>query len=92
MEGLNLNGNGNDDEYDMVDELDDPAPGSQRNRPSKLKYMNILQDVANRGRSDILIDLNDLEAVCRACWRSGAKLTHCTSMRRLLQTKTTTTG
>ena len=51
----------------MVDESDDPAPGSQRSRPSKLKYMNILQHVANRVRSDVLIDLNDLEAVCRAC-------------------------
>lgn len=63
MEGLNLNGN-DDDEYDMVDDDDDPA--SQRNRPSKVKYMNILQDVANRARSDILIDLNDVEAVRRA--------------------------
>lgn len=50
----------------MVDDTDDPAPGSQRTRPSKLKYMNVLQDVANRTKSDILIDLNDLEAVCRA--------------------------
>lgn len=49
----------------MVDDSDDPAP-SQRNRPSKTKYMNILQDVANRVRSDILIDLNDLEAYERA--------------------------
>jgi DNA replication licensing factor MCM7 len=60
----------------MVDDSDDPAPGSQsRNRPSKLKYMNILQDVANRARSDILIDLNDVEAVrsaCSACrWRKA---------------------
>ena len=66
MEGLNLNGNGDADEYDMVDDSDDPAPGSQRNRPSKVKYMNILQDVANRVRSDILIDLNDIEEVGRA--------------------------
>lgn len=44
----------------MVDDTD------ERTRPSKLKYMNVLQDVANRTKSDILIDLNDLEAVCRA--------------------------
>lgn len=50
----------------MVDETDDPAPGSQRTRPSKLKYMNILQDVSNRARSDVLIDLNDLEAYEKA--------------------------
>ncbi|KAJ4321766.1 DNA replication licensing factor MCM7 [Neodidymelliopsis sp. IMI 364377] len=66
LEGLNLNAN-DDDEYDMVDGEDDPAPGSQsRNRPSKVKYMNILQDVANRARSDILIDLNDVEAYEKA--------------------------
>jgi len=50
----------------MVDGADDPAPRSQRSRPSKLKYMAMLQDVANRERSDVLIDLNDLEAVCGA--------------------------
>lgn len=63
----------------MVDETDDPAPGSQRTRPSKLKYMNVLQDVANRTRSEILIDLNDLEAVCRV-WaeHDGAKLSTAT--------------
>lgn len=44
----------------MVDDTE------QRTRPSKLKYMNVLQDVANRTQSEILIDLNDLEAVCRA--------------------------
>lgn len=49
----------------MVDDADGPAP-SQRSRPSKIKYMNILQDVANRVRSDILIDLNDLEAYEKA--------------------------
>lgn len=69
LEGLTLNGSPHDDEYDMLDDSDDPAPGSQRSRsrnlarPSKVKYMHILQDVANRERSDILIDLNDLEAV-----------------------------
>ena len=76
----------------MVDESDDPAP-SQRNRPSKIKYMNILQDVANRTRSDILIDLNDLEAVCRTyATYMRAKLMHSNSTRRLQQTKTITTG
>ena len=47
----------------MVDESDDQASVPQRNGTSKIKYMNILQDVANRVRSDVLIDLNDIEAV-----------------------------
>jgi DNA replication licensing factor MCM7 len=62
LEGLRLNGDGEDDEYDMVDDSDDPAPAQVRNK-SKLKYMNLLQDVANRERDEIVIDLNDVEAV-----------------------------
>lgn len=48
----------------MIDDSDDPAPdGSQRrNPPSKVKYMQMLQDVADRIRTDIVIDLNDLDA------------------------------
>jgi DNA replication licensing factor MCM7 len=48
----------------MVDDSDDPAPNAtQTGNKSKLKYMNQLQDVANRMRDDIQIDLNDVEAV-----------------------------
>lgn len=65
LEGLNLNGGG-EEEYDMVDDSDDPAPNrTQTRNKSKLKYMNHLQDVANRERDEIQIDLNDVEAVSR---------------------------
>lgn len=49
----------------MVDDSDDPAPdgAARRNRHNKVKYMQILQDVADRTRTEILIDLNDLDAV-----------------------------
>lgn len=65
LEGLSLNGNGDSDEYDMVNDADDPAPDAtqRRNRHSKLKYMEVLQDVADRIQTEILIDLNDLDAV-----------------------------
>jgi DNA replication licensing factor MCM7 len=64
LEGLNINGDGDSDEYDMVDDADDPAPNPQaRNRRSKAKYMNMLQDIADRARTEVIIDLNDLEAV-----------------------------
>ncbi|KAF1836620.1 DNA replication licensing factor CDC47 [Decorospora gaudefroyi] len=69
LQGLNLNGNGDggEDEYDMVDDADDPAPnGTQSRTKSKLKYMNQLQEVANRMRDEIQIDLNDLEAYEKA--------------------------
>jgi DNA replication licensing factor MCM7 len=68
LESLTLNGGGDEaDEYDMVDDSDDPAPnGTQTRNKSKLKYMNLLQDVANRVQDEIRIDLNDIEAVgCR---------------------------
>lgn len=67
LEGLNLNGAGDSDEYDMVDQSDDPAPEDGQNeaqrRHNKLKYMKLLQDVADRKQTQVLIDLNDLDAV-----------------------------
>jgi hypothetical protein len=67
LESLNLNGDsdGVGDEYDMVDDSDDPAPAGsqQRNRQNKAKYMQMLQDVADRTRTNILIDLDDLDTV-----------------------------
>ena len=51
-----------DNEYDFMDESGDEA-GTRRIDP-KLKYMRILQKVADRDQSQILIDLDDLAAVC----------------------------
>lgn len=42
-----------------MDEVDNGA-GSRRRTRTKAKYMNMLQDVADRKTSQILIDLNDL--------------------------------
>ena len=51
----------------MVDDSDDPAPnGNQSRNKSKLKYMDQLQDIANRMRDEIQIDLNDVEAYEKA--------------------------
>ena len=61
LENLNLNGDGEEAEYDMVDDSDDPAP--QGRRRTKAKYMEMLQDIADRTRTNVLIDLNDLETV-----------------------------
>lgn len=44
----------------MVDDEQDPAHAGTK---SKLKYMVQLQEVANRMRDEIQIDLNDVEAV-----------------------------
>lgn len=59
LEGLTLNGDGDSDEYDMVD---DAPNGSRRpNAHGKVKYMSMLQDIADRIRTEVIIDLNDLE-------------------------------
>lgn len=70
MQSLNLGGgDGEDDEYDMVEDAGEAQNGTQtRNAQSKLKYMNVLQEVANRLRDNIVIDLNDVEAVSRVLW------------------------
>lgn len=95
LEGLNINGDGDSDEYDMVDDSDDPAPdGSQRrNHHSKLKYMQMLQDVADRIKTDIIIDLNDLDAVCdNTTTRTPSWQLICNSGRELIRTMSTITG
>jgi DNA replication licensing factor MCM7 len=65
LENLNLRGDGDSDEYDMVDDSDDPAPDAaqRRTRHNKAKYMQMLQDVSDRTRTEVLIDLNDVETV-----------------------------
>jgi len=77
----------------MVDDSDDPAPDGARTRngQSKIKYMNQLQEVANRERDEIVIDLNDVEAVSRTTTMAGCK-TDGLSTRGPLQTPSTTTN
>jgi hypothetical protein len=92
LEGLNLNGDGDSDEYDMVEDSDDPAPDGTRNR-SKQKYMQMLQEVADRTRSEVTVDLNDVEAVgspVRATWVHA--LTSSSTRRRLQTTSMTSSS
>jgi DNA replication licensing factor MCM7 len=66
MEDLNIDGNRTSDEYDFMDDIDDDGAetrGARRRREPKLKYMQILQDIANRDVSNIVIELDDLEIV-----------------------------
>lgn len=67
IEGLHIDEDGTSDEYDFMDDIEeeDGRPGrtSRRRRDPKNKYMQILQDVANRDRTDILIELDDLDTV-----------------------------
>ncbi|KAJ6002474.1 DNA replication licensing factor MCM7 [Penicillium sp. IBT 35674x] len=63
LEGLNIDGNRTSDEYDMMDDIEGGAQtrSARKQRQVKLKYMDMLLDVANRDSTHILIELDDLE-------------------------------
>lgn len=65
IEDLRIDGDHTDDEYDFMDDAEGPQgqTGGRRRSP-KNKYMQILQDVANRDSNRILIELDDLATVC----------------------------
>jgi DNA replication licensing factor MCM7 len=55
---------GDSDEYDFMDDAEDGGNGARTRRRgarSKAKYMNLLQDIADRTKSQVLIDLDDLQ-------------------------------
>ncbi|KAL4871934.1 hypothetical protein BDV12DRAFT_13692 [Aspergillus spectabilis] len=64
IEDLRIDEDGTSDEYDFMDDADESGAQSsgarRRNKEQKLKYMQMLQDVADRERSDVLIELDDL--------------------------------
>jgi DNA replication licensing factor MCM7 len=61
LSGLNLNDDELDEEYDFMDESGDE---SRPRRPDpKMKYMRMLQNVADRMTGQVIIDLDDLLAV-----------------------------
>jgi len=62
LQGLQINEEDFDEEYDFMDESGDETNQPQRIDP-KLKYLRLLQHVADRTVSQITIDLDDLDAV-----------------------------
>ncbi|KAN0076630.1 MCM2/3/5 family domain containing protein [Elaphomyces granulatus] len=67
IEDLHLDGDGTSDEYDFMDDMDIGDEGqrsgrtNRRQRDPKHKYMQVLQDVADRKRTNILVELDDLD-------------------------------
>ncbi|EED21682.1 DNA replication licensing factor Mcm7, putative [Talaromyces stipitatus ATCC 10500] len=57
IQGLRIDGDRTEDEYDFMDDVETQGGAP---RDPKLKYMRILQDVANRDRNNILIELDDI--------------------------------
>ncbi len=65
LEDLKL-GDGDSDEYDFMDDVDGGLGQCQRTQHSKVKYMKLLQDVADRKTAQIVIEIDDLEEVREA--------------------------
>lgn len=66
LEDLNIDGDNTSDEYDFMDDVAGRKDGQQSGQSGavRTKYMDILQQVADRKVSEILIELDDLENVC----------------------------
>ncbi len=66
IDGLQLDGDGTSDEYDFMDDAENGDRTRSRKddrRQDKRKYMSLLQDIADRVKSNILIELDDLDLV-----------------------------
>ncbi|KAI7005674.1 MCM-domain-containing protein [Hortaea werneckii] len=72
LDDLHLNGDR--DEYDFMDDAQDGGNGARVRRRagrSKAKYMNLLQDVSERTKSQVLIDLDDLNEYEKSLEQEG---------------------
>jgi DNA replication licensing factor MCM7 len=63
-----LEEDGLSEEYDFIDDVEDGVPDRNTRRPQqdnspKLKYMKILQEIADRVKDQIVVELDDLRAV-----------------------------
>lgn len=65
LEDLRLGGDGSSDEYDFMDDAngEEDSRRRARRREPKRKYIELLQDVADRKRDHLYIDLDDLDEV-----------------------------
>ena len=68
LQDLNIDEDGISDEYDFMDDVADGTGQSNgrtaKDRDPKKKYMEMLQRVADRHTSEVMIELDDLDAVC----------------------------
>ena len=64
LQDLNIDDGDLSDEYDFMDDVEGNDTSRRRTeREPKLKYMNLLQEVANRTKSEITVELDDLDVV-----------------------------
>lgn len=67
IDNLNLDEDHTSDEYDFMDDVANGDSTTTR-RQKKRKYRDMLQDVANRECSNILVELDDLKEVRFGLW------------------------
>ncbi|KAI9752925.1 MAG: Mcm2-7 hexameric complex component [Chaenotheca gracillima] len=77
LRDLNIDDDGLSDEYDFVDDVADGDGAGRRARPTrgrdpKTKYMDVLQDVADRKSAEVVIDLDDLDSFEKSQDDNGA--------------------
>jgi DNA replication licensing factor MCM7 len=61
INGLHLDGDHTSDEYDFMDDVANGDGTARRQQGTKRKYVEMLQEVADRDRQNVLIDLDDLK-------------------------------
>ena len=61
IDGLNLDEDHTSDEYDFMDDVVNGDGATRRHQGTKRKYIEMLQEVADRGRTNVLVDLDDLK-------------------------------
>ena len=93
IDDLRLNEDGGSDEYDFMDDVEDQDRNGTRSRRQdqprrdKRKYMALLQDVADRVKSNVVIELDDLNVVrSNDSWRLFIVLTYVSSTNAHYQT------
>ena len=78
VQDLNIDGDGTSDEYDFMDDVaggKDARRPNQQYREPRRKYMDMLQQVADRQLDEVTIELDDLDNVrCQAVLYRRAKL------------------
>ena len=81
IDGLHIDGDHTSDEYDFMDDVaaDESSRARSAGRTSvKRKYMEMLQEVADRERTNVLVELDDLREVYKGaeCFLYGTDSGH----------------
>ncbi|KAH0562260.1 Mcm2-7 hexameric complex component [Trichoglossum hirsutum] len=87
LQDLNIEDSDLSDEYDFMDDIDGDHSSRRRarrdaEREPKLKYKNLLQEIANRTKSEVTIELDDLDVYEKSRDEDDASLNLVTSIEK----------